>query len=126
MGLFGLNGKGSKPIAVMPIVYGYDYPQHDYQAKWTWPWPPNPAQHTIAAVTNCWTGNQLPGDTNFIPNVAASHTLWIEHTEYMNTLVNKQYNVGLNIETQSAVQSAILTQMIQQAWQNRMGYAYGV
>ena len=124
MGWFN-RSKGSKPAGKVPILYGYDHPQHDYQVKWTYPWPEAPARESRAALTNCWTGNQMPGYTNFIPAVALSNVSWLHSTSYMNTLDNQQYNVGYNIMVQTSVENAILTQMVQQAWQNRMGYALG-
>lgn len=111
--------QGSAPAGWAPVSYHEDQPLHTYQNKWTWPWPHAPAHETRAALTNNWTGNQLPGLTNFIPNVPASVGVWNVPTSYSNTLRNQQYNVGLNTSGMSSMQSASLMTMIQQAWQNR-------
>jgi hypothetical protein len=122
MGWFNKKN-GSKPIGDVPIILAYGAPMYFYQEKQTFPWPDAPAHESRGALTNAWTGNQLPGYTNVIPGVAASTVSWLHSTAYMNTLINKQYNVGYNIMTESSMQSAILTKMIQDAWQNRIGYA---
>src|ERR1700747_917871 len=90
-----------------------------YQEKQGYPWPPAPAHEQRSALVNAWSGNQLPGPTNFIPNVALSNFLWNVPTSYANTLKNQQYNVGMNIMGMSTVQNSTLQAQIQQAWQNR-------
>jgi hypothetical protein len=121
--------RGSKPDGFVEIDYDYGvYESRDYQDKWNWPWPPNPAEHTLRAVSNCWTGNQMPGYTNFIPAVDQSYFLWNQPTAYMNLpaghgynfkIGNIQYNTGFNIQTMSQYSTAQLQQQVQQAWASR-------
>lgn len=113
--------RGTRPRGDVPILL---YPSPTtmapgYQEKQTYPWPPTPAHEQRSALVNAWQGNQLPGPTNFIPNVANSQALWNVPTSYANTLKNQQYNVGLNIMGMSTVQNSTLQAQIQQAWQNR-------
>ena len=118
---FFRRGRGSAPQGFIPIMLGPDWPQHNYQVKQTYPWPNAPAHETRAALTNCWSGNQLPGPVNFIPGVAVSKYVWSVPTSYSNSLKNQQYNVGFNIQGMSSMQSASLMAQIQQTWQNRSG-----
>lgn len=119
------RGRGSAPTSWTNISYSPDYPQHDYQTKWVWPWPTVPAHETRGALTNAWTGNQLPGPTNYIPGVGLSKATWNVPTSYANTLKNQQYNVGFNIQSASAWNSAYMQAIAMQAWQNRTGYTAG-
>lgn len=121
--------RGSKPDGFDDIMYGYgNYESRDYQDTWNWMWPPAPARETLRAVSNCWTGNQMPGYTNFIPAVDQSKILWNQPTAYMNLpagygynykIGNIQYNSGYNIGTMSQYNTAQLQQQVQQAWASR-------
>jgi hypothetical protein len=91
-----------------------------YQEKQNWQYPSVPAHEQRSALVNAWEGNQLPGPTNFIPNVPLSRFTWNVPTSYANTLKNQQYNVGFNIHGYGSVQNAALQKAIQQAWQNRV------
>lgn len=115
------KGRGTKPQGDAQILL---YPRPStmgpgYQEAQTYPWPPAPAHEQRSALVNAWQGNQLPGPTNFIPNVQLSQAVWNHPTAYQNTLRNQQYNVGLNIMGMSTVQNSTLQAQIQQAWQNR-------
>lgn len=112
----GTRPAGDKQILLYPspTIWG-----PGYQEKQVWTWAPAPAHEQRGALTNAWMGNQLPGPTNFIPNVALSKFTWNIPTSYANTLKNQQYNVGLNIMGMSSVQNSTLQAQIQQAWQNR-------
>lgn len=113
---------GTAPDGYQPItLHPSQSSQYYYQEKQNWTWGNAPAHETRAALVNCWTGNQLPGDTNFIPGVPLSSFTWNVPTSYANTLKNQQYSAGMNIQSQSAYQSGALLQQIQQAWQNRSG-----
>lgn len=94
--------------------------QYYYQEKQSWPWPSAPAHEQRSALVNNWTGNQLPGPTNFIPGVSQSYGLWNIPTSYANTLKNTQYNSGYNIGSQSSYSTALLQQIAQLQWQNRV------
>jgi hypothetical protein len=118
MGLFG-KMKGSTPAGMGTISYYDDYPLHTYQNMITWNWPNVPAHEQRSALINNWTGNQLPGGTNFIPGVGLSNFTWNVPTSYANTLKNQQYNMGYNIQSQSAFSSSQMQVMAQQAWMNR-------
>lgn len=119
MRFFGTRKTGSAPRDYVGIQYTYDYPMHDYQVKSNWPWPPAPAHETMAALTNCWSGNQLPGPTNFIPGVLKSKYTWNVPTSYANTLLNQQYNAGFNIHSYGAYQTSVLAMKAQKSWQDR-------
>lgn len=128
--MFGILRKalGSKPAGYEDIDL-YDNPfLTNYQDKWTWPWPPAPAHEQRSALVNCWTGNQLPGEVNFVPGVQQSKYLWNHPTFYQNTpsgqgfiIGNKQYNSGYNIMGGSAIQSAQWQVQAYQSWLNRTG-----
>jgi hypothetical protein len=112
---------GTKPAGYVNIVlHPSNVAQYFYQEKQNWTWAPAPAHETRGALTNAWMGNQLPGPTNFIPNVPLSNFTWNVPTSYPNALLkNVQYNKGFNIGGYSAIQNATLQAAIQQAWQNR-------
>lgn len=114
--------KGAKPYAWAPIQLAPN--PHamapGYQEKQTWPWPSAPAHEQRSALVNCWTGNQLPGDVNFIPGVWQSYSTWNIPTSYANTLKNQQFNVAQNILTQSSWSSAQAQQIAQIQWANRV------
>lgn len=114
--------RGSTPDGYTSVVLSPDYSQHFYQVKQSYPWPNVPAHETYAAVSNCWNGNQLPGDVNFIPGVSISSKLWNVPTSYANSPVNRQYNVGYNIQGYSPVQNANVRNAALQIWQNRAGF----
>jgi hypothetical protein len=117
------RSKGSKPQGLDPIVlYPNPNAQYFYQEKWSWPWPNVPAHEQRSALVNAWMGNQLPGLTNFIPGVPASYSLWNIPVSYANTLVNQQFNSGLNIQLETPVQQADLLQQAITNWQNRVSY----
>jgi hypothetical protein len=118
MGLFA-KMKGSKPAGFRNIEYYDDYPLHTYQNMVAWTWPNVPAHEQRSALINAWTGNQMPGYTNFVPGVMQSNFTWNVPTSYANTLKNQQYNQGYNIQSQSAFSSSQLTILAQQAWMNR-------
>lgn len=119
-----LTGKPRQQFNMVPPAYGPDYPmEHQYQAMNTWVYPSVPAHEQRSALINCWTGNQLPGECNYIPGVQSA--LWNHPTSYANTLVNQQYNQGYNIQTGSVLQNAQLQVSIMQAWLNRSGYTSG-
>lgn len=117
--MFKRKKKGTFPDAFIPINLMQDAAQHDYQTKWTWPWPNVPAHEQRSALTNFWSGNQLPGYTNFMPGVPLSKFTWNVPTSYANTLRNQQYNSGFNIQGYSAYQNATLLQQVQMQWQAR-------
>jgi hypothetical protein len=110
---------GSRPKGMNNIVYYDDYPLHTYQNMISWNWPNVPAHEQRSALVNNWTGNQLPGDTIFIPGMAMSNYTWNIPTSYANSLLNQQYNQGYNIESMSAYSSGQLNVLAQQAWMNR-------
>jgi hypothetical protein len=112
----GSRPAGDRTIVLYPSPVAY---APGYQEKQTYPWPSAPAHEQRSALVNAWQGNQLPGPTNFIPNVPLSHFVWNVPTSYMNTLRNQQYNVGMNIMGMSTIQNSTLQAQIQQAWQNR-------
>jgi hypothetical protein len=126
---FGNHKRGTKPDGWTDVTYGYgQYESRDYQDTWNWPWPPNPARETLRAVSNCWTGNQLPGYVNFIPGVPQSKFVWNQPTFYQNLpsgggynyrIGNIQYNSGFNIESLSQYGTAQMQQQALQAFQAR-------
>lgn len=103
------------PAGTTALFYTPADVEYTRQDKISWIWPP--AVHQ-GQYTNTWWGNQLPGTGVQIPGVQA--VMWY----HPRTLMNNpnwavQYNKGYNIQSQGAVQSAVLQQQIQQAWQNR-------
>lgn len=117
------RSQGSMPKGLAPI-YLTPNPNavYFYQEKQTYPWPSVPAHEQRSALVNCWTGNQLPGDVNFIPGVAASYATWNIPTSYANTLKNQQFTKGVNTQLDSAYhQSDLMAQAITN-WQNRVSY----
>lgn len=118
---FSRKGKGSIPKGMTPItLYSNPNAQYFYQELQTFPWPNAPAHEQVSALVNCWSGNQLPGSTNFIPGVPLSNALWNIPTSYANALQKQtQFNKGFNIQNSGPVeQSNIWSQAIQN-WQNR-------
>lgn len=121
--------RGSRPDGWTDIILDYGRPEHrDYQDEWNWPWAPAPAHETLRAVSNCWTGNQMPGFINFIPGVPQSKVLWNQPTFYQNLpagggynyrVGNLQYNSGFNIGTLSQYNTAQIQQQAYQAWAAR-------
>jgi hypothetical protein len=103
-------------------LYSNQNAEYFYQEKQVFPWPSAPAHEQRSALVNCWTGNQLPGDVNFIPGVAASYHLWNIPTSYANTFKNQQFNRGFNIQNETPMQQADLLQQAITNWQNRMQY----
>lgn len=108
---------GSMPAGQTAMFYAPADVEYTKQDKQSWIWAP--AVHQ-GQYTNTWWGNQLPGFGTTIPGVVSSQMLWY----HPRTLMNNpnwaiQYNRGYNIQSQGAVQSAVLQQQIQQAWQNR-------
>jgi hypothetical protein len=123
---------GSKPQGMQDIGL-YESPAYitNYQDVWDWPWAPAPAHEQRSALVNCWTGNQMPGYTNFIPGMNQSKFVWNHPTFYMNTpsgqgfiIGNQQYNVGRNIQTGSAIQAGQWQVQAYQAWLNRVPGSY--
>lgn len=112
---------GTQPTGYSAVVYSPDRTRETLQDKWTWPWPSAVTQYG-ARVTNTWNGNQLPSTLAYIPGVRMSYSYW----QYSRSVMNNpnwavQYGKGFNIQSQGAVNSALLQQQIMQAWQNRMG-----
>lgn len=103
-------------------LYPSQQAQYFYQEKQTWPWASAPAHEQRSALVNCWTGNQLPGDTNFIPGVLNSYMLWNVPTSYANTFKNQQFNKGFNIVNSTPYQQATLLEQALQNWQSRVSY----
>lgn len=117
------KSQGSVPKTMTQVqLYPSMTAQYFYQEKQNWPWAPAPAHEQRSALTNCWEGNQLPGPTNFIPGVLASYMTWNVPTSYANTLMNQQYNKGLNIQNSSVFQQSDLLQQALQNWQARVQY----
>lgn len=113
--------KGSKPKGFTPInLYANPNTSYYYQELQTFPWANAPAHEQTSALVNCWSGNQLPGDTNFIPGVPISNALWNVPTSYANALQKQvQFNKGFNIQTSGPVQQSNILQQAMQQWQNR-------
>lgn len=119
---------GSKPAGYTELDYNELPFLTNYQDKWVYPWYNVPAHEQRSALVNCWTGNQLPGEVNFVPGVEQSKYLWNYPTFYMNTpsgqgfnIGNVQYNVGKNIQTSSSMQAANWQKQAYLAWLNRAG-----
>lgn len=120
---FKRRSKGSTPIGMQPIQLGTNpSAAYFYQEKQTFPWPSAPAHEQRSALANCWTGNQLPGDVNFIPGVAASYALWNIPTSYANTFKNQQFTKGVNTQLSTPYQQADLLQQALMNWQSRVAY----
>lgn len=117
------RSQGSLPLGMVPVtLYSNPNAEYFYQEKQTYNWPSVPAHEQRSALVNCWTGNQLPGDTNFIPGVPLSGALWNIPTSYANTFKNQQFNNALNIQTSTPVQQANLLQQALVNWQSRTAY----
>lgn len=117
------RSQGSVPAKWGSVtLYPSQQAQYFYQEKQTWPWPSAPAHEQRSALVNCWTGNQLPGATNFIPGVLASYMTWNVPTSYANTFKNQQFNVGFNIQQSTPMQQATILEQAIQNWQSRVSY----
>ncbi len=117
---------GTIPDQQYPVVYSpilsYRMTEQD---KWTYPWP-HQTRPDWAAMINCWSGNQLPGATNFIPGVVQSYAPWMHHRNLMNNppvtdlIHNKQLNPGLNIAGMGQIDSNLAIQSAGTDWHTKL------
>jgi len=65
------NRQPTKPVGNIPI--GYRSLPRPMQDSWNYPWGYQ-ISYSQKQGENAWTGNQLPGMTNFIPGVPESYS----------------------------------------------------
>ena len=120
---FWKRKKGTQPDGMVDVVlHPSDTSMYYYQEKQTYNWPSAPAHEQRSALVNCWSGNQLPGPTNFIPGVPLSSFTWNVPTSYANTFKNQQFNKGFNIQNSTPQQQASLLEQAIVNWQARSAY----
>ena len=113
---------GTEPSRYVPVLYGPADVRFTEQDHWSPHWPIQTTQYG-ARITDNWWGNQLPGETNFIPGLNMSQFVSANQLGYMNnTRYSVQYNAGLNTLSYSSFDNALLQKAVLQAWQNRAGY----
>jgi len=108
MGIFSRRTNGSKPEGWQWILYGpLPRPEQD---SINHAWPQAVTQYG-AKVQNVWMGNQLPGYTNFIPEVWQSYAPWSIQRNLQLTQ-NVQLSRGTNSanQTMDAYSSNMLAQ----------------
>ncbi len=122
---FKRDDRGSKPEGDVPIVYrpilSYRLTEQD---MYNYPWP-HQTKNDWGGNVNCWSGNQLPGDTNFIPGVAQSFAPHV-YNRNLQLTKNVPLNAGYNIAgmSQTAANEAVQSQgtdwhsKIVAAWQS--------
>lgn len=120
MGIFKKKASpGSEPVVQsVPILY-YALPR-TVQDGWTYPWPTAVTQYG-QKVTNAWWGNQLPGYTNYIPDVNVSFNTTRGYPRSLQLTKNVNYNQGYNIQTINQAAADILTQRQGTAWNGTYG-----
>lgn len=86
---------GSQPMGMTSIQYHPDQTQYTKQDHWNYPWGSPAVQN--GGYINTYQGNQLPGNTNFIPGVWQSKAAWMLQRN-VQLQGNYVLNPGMNIQ----------------------------